>query len=218
MQVKHLSVVKITMIDKALSLFFPHICKGCGASGAPLCERCVFDLLKTRSSVNRHNLYAVGQRRGALKRLVDDYKFKNERTTAKILARLLDESLPKLPPKTVIVPVPTAAQRIRQRGFDHVALIAKYLARRRGLNYRLILARKTNTTQHFSKTAQARARAAQAAFYLPRPQAPAQVLLLDDIHTTGATLRAARSLLIKNGAKSVRLAAVCYQDNSKTTN
>ena len=78
----------------------------------------------------------VGERNGTLQRLVGLYKFERTRLAYKQLGDLLNDVLPDLPTETVIVPVPTTPSRIRERGYDHMLLIAKHLARSRGLRCR----------------------------------------------------------------------------------
>ena len=232
----HKSDVKITMnewIDKILSIVSPHICKGCGASGALLCDRCVFNVLDKgfiwcvkcgritqdnnlcsdcRKNSGFQQIFAVGWRRDGLSRLVGDYKYNSERSAAKVIARLLNERLPTLPSYTVIVPIPTIAPHVRQRGFDHMKLAAKELTRLRGLkNTPQLLWRQTNAVQH-ELSGQARIMAAEKTFTInPRLKMPTNILLLDDIWTSGATMIAAAKLLKKSGAKNIIGAVVAVQ-------
>jgi ComF family protein len=203
------------MLDKILSIISPHNCKGCGLVGTLLCDRCIFNIIENKSYSTGTNFYSVGPRRGVLKKLTNDYKFHSQRAAADVLANLLDQIIPKLPQDTVIVPVPTASAHVRQYGFDHTALLAKKLARRRRLTVRRLLTRTNNQTQHFL-SGQEREKSAKTAFALARPAAPVppHILLLDDITTTGSTLRAARRLLARAGAKSIKIAVICYQSKN----
>jgi ComF family protein len=170
-------------------------------------------MLKIQQDGLLRDFYSVGRRQGTLKKLVDDYKFQSQRAVADVLARLLDAALPSdLPADIVVVPVPTVPAHIRQRSFDHAALLARKLARRRHLHYAPLLQRKTNTTQHKLKNSRARQKAAAGAFYLTCKTVPRHVLLVDDIRTTGSTLKSARQLLLASGVKKVTIAVVCAQD------
>jgi ComF family protein len=203
------------MIDKILDVIFPHYCKGCGRVGSTLCERCFSNIVKNTTHSASHDFYAVGRREDVLKTLIDDYKFASERASADVLARLLDAVLPPLDPATVVVPIPTVPSHTRARGFAHAELIAKKLARRRRLDYASLLGRRTTTTQHGLKSGRARFKAASRAFYLKSRSVPANVLIVDDIKTTGATLKAARKILRAGGAENVKIAVVAYQSENR---
>jgi ComF family protein len=202
------------MLDRILAIISPHSCKGCGEVGSSLCQRCIFNIIEDKSSSVQKDFYSVGPRRGALKKLADDYKFKGEREVALIFAELLDKALPQLSKDTVVVPIPTASAHIRQYGFDHMKLVARRFARRRQLPSSALLLRTNNQTQHFLKKRE-REEAAKTAFRLKTGvQIPSTVLLLDDIVTTGATLRAARALLRGVGVKNIKIATICYQNKN----
>ncbi|NTW61890.1 hypothetical protein HGB25_00520, partial [Candidatus Saccharibacteria bacterium] len=75
--------------------------------------------------------WVVGQRDGVLQRLVGLYKFERAKSAYKVLGDLILDILPDLPPETVIVPIPTTPSRIRERGYDHMLLVARYIAKKR---------------------------------------------------------------------------------------
>ena len=145
-------------------------------------------------------------------KLIDQYKFHQVREAHKVLAELLNESLPDFSSETVIVPVPTIAGHIRQRGYDHMLLIARRFARRRGLPVRTLLVRRSNAVQHFAKTAGQRRSQAKRFFEVHgKPDPKKHYLILDDIFTTGATVEAAAGALKKAGAVRVSVAVIARQ-------
>jgi len=155
--------------------------------------------------------WCVAERTDALRRLIDTYKFENTRSAYQKLAELLHEHIEQLPPTTVIVPIPTVASHIRQRGYDHAALLAKAFAKRRQLAYKPLVRRVTTTSQRNATKAQ-RLQQASVAFKVVKPlSALTPYLLVDDIVTTGATLTAAAKALRAAGAKEVWVAAVARQ-------
>ena len=155
--------------------------------------------------------WVVGERSGILEKLIDDYKFRRSKSSHVELADLLAHILPDLPDNTIIVPVPTVASHIRQRGYDHTLLIARRVARLRGLKCLQLLHRVTNTKQRQSGASQreAQAKAAFAADMIINRNCP--YLLIDDIATTGATIKYASKALIKAGAKNVWVAVIARQ-------
>ncbi len=155
--------------------------------------------------------WAVGERNGVLQRLIGDYKFQRLYIAYKDLGDLLLVILPDLPPETVIVPIPTTPSHIRERGYDHMLLIAKYIAKKRGLKCLPLLRRVTDTKQRQSSAKQRQAQAKVAFIAKTIIDQDRPYLLIDDIITTGATIKYASRTLAKSGAKNVWVAVIAYQ-------
>ncbi len=219
------------MIDKILSLIAPHHCCGCGEIGSLLCPNCKYDItsepfelcIACGSLANRQTgvcrscrvpyqkAWCVGERSDSLQRLIGDFKFQNARSAHIQLTDLLDDTLPQLPADTIIIPIPTVRSHIRERGYDHMLLIARRLAKRRGLSVQTSLQRATSTKQ---RGIGRRERIAQAkiAFRHDGPLNPNQTyLIIDDVVTTGATLKYAAITLQSAGAKNIWVASVSRQ-------
>lgn len=221
-------------IDTLLSYIAPHYCYGCGATGSLLCRSCLEAMKRHHCQVcvicgqpcangnacRRHALPyealdCVLWRRGAVARLIDDYKFHRVRAASRVLARLLDELLPEYDASTVVVPVPTAPANIRKCGYDHMLLIARQFARRRGLRVERPLVRQTNVTQHYARSAAERRVQAQQFFRMRSARADVPYLILDDIFTTGSTITAAAQTLRAAGARDIRVGIIARQGNNK---
>ena len=147
--------------------------------------------------------------------VIDGLKFDHVKAAADTLAELLDNRLPILPPDTVIVPVPTVASHIRQRGYDHTLLIAKSFAKRRSLPLKQSLVRSNRSVQR-GKSKKERLEQARTAFSCPAKldDTPAY-LLIDDVVTTNATLRYAAEVLMAAGAKTVWVGVAARQPLDK---
>lgn len=217
------------MVDSLLATIAPHLCFGCGFEGTALCDSCKYDIgleqyercivcgqLSAQGVCARHRLaysraWCVGERRDALERLIDAYKFERVRAAASELAELLHRRLPEFPTNTIVVPVPTVSGHIRQRGYDHALLLARRFARLRGLSTAPLLRRVGNATQHGSSKAE-RLTQAQRAFQVSSGVDPtATYLVIDDIITTGATLDWATKRLAEAGARQIFVAALAKQ-------
>jgi ComF family protein len=110
---------------------------------------------------------------------------------------------------SLVVPVPLHPSRLRQRGFNPAALLARALARAHGVPVApRALERVRDTPSQTGLDRRARARNVAGAFRVrPGARIPARVWLVDDVVTTGATLRAAARALRRAGAR--RIVALC---------
>jgi len=218
------------MIDKILSFIAPHHCCGCDKIGALLCDNCKYNIkceskaacITCSQLINQlqidntrklpyERIWIVGERDGILQRLIGNYKFERTRSAYKELGDLLLEVLPELPTDTIIIPVPTVSGHVRERGYDHMLLIARYVAKAKGLELRRSICRLTNTKQRQS-TARQRLEQAKKAFVIDgKVDINRPYLLLDDVITTGATIKYASQILRDAGVKHVWVAVIARQ-------
>ena len=213
----------------------PHYCCSCGHIGAILCESCKYDITSEpheacilcnklakateslcntcKASFNR--AWVVSSRTGALKELINVYKFERTKQAHVHLASLLDATLPVLPSDIEIVPIPTITKHTRARGYDHMQLITQELASKRGLFHSMPLKRATTTVQQGANRRK-RQEQAQAAFKACGVLSGKRYLLVDDICTTGFTLEYAARTLREAGASEVWVAVIASQPLEKS--
>ena len=156
--------------------------------------------------------FVVGERSGPLQRLIGGFKFRNIKQSSAPLAELLRARLPTMDRSTtVLVPIPSTPAHIRERGYDHMLLIANELSRITKYPVEQLLVRRTMSVQHKANRKD-RYLQAQTAFEVRGKINPARIyIVVDDIVTTGATIERAAELLAKAGATSVWIAAVARQ-------
>ncbi len=131
------------------------------------------------------------------------FKFSGDLASGRSLARLMAcRFAPACVGHPVLVPIPLHRDRLRRRGYDQAAELARPLATLLGLECRLVLRRGTATVAQSSLDASARQRNVRDAFQCVAP-APAHVVLVDDVMTTGATLHAAARASLQAGARRV---------------
>ena len=142
----------------------------------------------------------VGVRERLLARIIHDYKYHQSRALAAKLAEILDQTLPVFADPVIVVPLPTIRRHIRERGFDHMLLLAKKLAKLRGWSVEQILTRAKNTVQVGSDQLTREKQAREAYALSGIVNVDKTYLLLDDVWTTGASMKAALKKLQGAGA------------------
>jgi ComF family protein len=139
---------------------------------------------------------------GSLKELVWRLKFHGARSACKVMAERLAPLLPES--GLYLVPVPTATSRVRRRGYDQAKLLARELSKLSGLPYLDCLAR-TGQAHQVGASRTVRLQQLAKAYRIKKPTliVDADLLLVDDVVTTGATLEAATRVLRAGGARHV---------------
>ena len=146
---------------------------------------------------------------GPARALVHALKFRGALGVADVMAAQVVATAPRglLQSPAVLVPVPTHAARRRARGFDHAEHLARALAERTGLEIARCLVRGGEPTRQAGSSRAAR-RAPGRIDVRVRGDPPMSVVLVDDVHTTGATLEACGGAVRRAGSYTV--CAVAY--------
>src|SRR6267378_847163 len=153
---------------------------------------------------------AGGLYAGPLRDAVQRFKFGRRPALARPLAALvLEQCAAAVPPRAVLVPIPLARERERERGFNQAALVAERVARGLGAPLReRWLARTRATAPQTELDAVERRANVRGAFVASTAAAGADVVLVDDVLTTGATAGECARALRAAGAASVGLLTV----------
>ncbi|MBI2854906.1 MAG: ComF family protein [Chloroflexi bacterium] len=212
-----------------LDLVFPPRCAGCGHTGHFVCPECISSLPWISPPVCPRcgkpqprealcpscwgwypaieGIRAPFRFEGTIRQAVHSLKYRSIRALAQPLSELLARyyGLATIP-ADVLVPVPLHRNRLRERGYNQSALLARGLGRTIGLPViENVLVRQRDTPpQARSTSVEERAQNVAGAFSCGgNAFSGKRVLLIDDVCTTGATLDACAAAVRKAGATSV---------------
>ncbi len=174
------------------------------ASGSShLCGQC------SRTTPPYAKVYAAGLYQNSLRQAIHQFKFNQRIGLDRPLATLLARSLPGACCAELIIPVPMHRQRLKQRTYNQALLLARELGRirQRPVRHQLLLRQQPSIPQQ-GLSARQRERNLRGAFKVTGRLDGASVLLVDDVMTTGATVRESAIALLAAGAAEVKVAVV----------
>lgn len=147
-------------------------------------------------------------------RLLTRFKFGGDLAAGQVLAALLTARCDGFARSVdQLLPMPLHRSRLRERGFNQAFELARALAIHSGVAARAdLLLRVRPTAPQTGLDARARRRNVRGAFVVPPSRRPAitgrRLLLIDDVITTGASVREASVALLRAGAAAVHILAV----------
>lgn len=153
---------------------------------------------------------SVVRSRRVIRELIHRVKYSREIWVTKILGGILAKGLddPRLSAQgfDALVPVPLHSKRLREREFNQSLLLARHLAKHSGLPVRDVLVRHRYTGTQTALDREERRQNLRNAFSVRKNTdvTDQNLLLIDDVLTTGSTLDACAAVLLEQGAESVR--------------
>lgn len=216
----------MSILEKISRIYAPFCCIGCDTETDRLvCESCLGHLLRVpsrcylcRTTTRNYRvcvrcrkispLAAVvvfGVHEGPAKELVHKAKYERAKTGLYEMSGLMAALVPySLERDMVIVPVPTASSRVRERGYDQAVVLAKDISKTVSLQYFPVLVR-LNQAHQVGSTRADRKRHVKNGFRVVKPDIVKgrNILLIDDVCTTGATLEEAARTVKRAGAANV---------------
>ena len=222
-QKKYIYRLALEIID----LIFPKYCIGCGQEGEILCQQCRnkvkwADQLRCdlcgkiiysrrlcsqcRKSTGMCDFVSIGPMENLLREALHKFKYEDLKQVSPALGEMIAGNITdrQMMPG-ILVPMPLHYTRLRERGYNQSALIARSL--NKYLNWPVVdaLVRVKKTHQQMKLHREARLENVKGAFLcrydLGKCDMP--VYLVDDVMTTGATMKEAAKVLKKAGADKI---------------
>ncbi|MBI2908394.1 MAG: ComF family protein [Chloroflexi bacterium] len=210
---------------------FPLRCIGCGKEDTllcpvclaamqpieePFCHRCGKPLRPGHHHVagKIDGIRSIFYYQGVARQAVLSLKYRNWKCLGAPLGGLLAEKISDLPPCDAMVPVPLHHQRIRQRGYNQSSLVAREAARLSGVALvegPLVRWRDTPPQARTTSREEREAHMRGAFRCSDRRLEGKRVIVVDDVCTTGATLRACAEALKDSGAAAVWGLTLCAE-------
>ncbi len=218
------------LVELTVDLFFPRHCVGCGKVGSFLCPDCLRKLPRLLPplcpkcgrpqasgilcpSCRRLQTEIDGIRSPyrfdeVIREAIYQLKYHNLKAVSFCLADLLADYLQSNPlPGEALVPVPLHPRRLRERGYNQSSLLARQLSKLTNLPVLedCLIRAKEAPPQVKASSVEERRRNVISAFMCQNEKVSGkQIMLIDDVCTSGATLESCASALKNKGATSVR--------------
>lgn len=178
--------------------------------GEAICPMCGRPALDGKTHPRCQTLYSIDgltsffRYNGVVRKGIKSIKY---RLTSDIASEFVGLIPPKVLPQykshNILVPIPLHVSRLRERGFNQAEVLGKFLAGRLNLPMRTDILRriKKTTPQVEMKDRDKRLKNMTDVFAVNK--AASNIILLDDVFTTGATMRSAANILKRAGVRRV---------------
>ena len=213
-----------------VNLVFPPVCVRCRKVGVILCQDCIEQVKWVEEPICHDCGCVVSRGSGQCKRCrerplslqkiraavlfdsiipdtIHQLKYRNVFALAEPLGQLMVQAWPNWQTDSdIVLPIPLHRQRQIKRGYNQSQLLVETFCRELSLkSNQQILVRTRQTPPQVGLSAEDRRKNVNGAFTVEQPHLVegGNILLVDDVCTTGATLMAAAEVLLAAGAKNV---------------
>ncbi len=219
------------LFKTVLSFFYPLLCLGCDkeierdwlcfdcrqrlfTSALGVCPQCGRPVpyggrcKECRMKLGLERIRALSLYVPPFTNLIDEFKYKGKTRLGAILGDALSQLLtddPILKNADYLVPIPLHRAKIRERGYNQSEILAQRIGENTGREFYPCLCRRKNTKSQTCLSTEERFKNIADAFAFRKgfDVSGKNLILVDDVTTSGATLSAAAEVLKENGAKEV---------------
>lgn len=211
----------------SLDLLFPPVCAGCGVAGSRWCEKCQIQVLILKGRLcevcglpkemigicedcQSHRPHYSSLRswavfEGPIRSALHKLKYRRDFSMGDAVAAAMLPFVRDLDWQAdILAPIPLGKHRLRERGYNQVAMIAKPLAMGLGLAYsENLLERRKETRSQVGLNREERQKNVEDAFFADAGVRGKVVIIIDDVSTTGSTLSSGAKAVYSAGAREV---------------
>ncbi len=149
--------------------------------------------------------YYVSSYQAPIDKWVMELKFGKNVLMSRLFAELMSPLVKNAQEPMILVPVPLHKSRLRKRGYNQAYEIAKEIAKLSKLKLDTSLKRIKKTEMQAQLKFKERTKNVKGAFQLKQPLSSKHIILVDDVMTTGNTLKECAKTLVKAGAQEVQI-------------
>ena len=209
-------------LNTILDIIFPAKCISCGMAGSDLCIKCLSDAPTAERESAKWIFPLYDYRHPPIKKALWLFKYKGKKTLANIFAEIIyDKIIEELSDlsrmenftSAILIPIPLSPKRYRERGYNQAELICIELIKINKLRYGVDLKLENNIlikpkeTEHQARIENRAQRLKNIidSFTIKNEKTVKNrnIILIDDITTTGATLNEAKKILKQVGARKI---------------
>lgn len=207
------------LLNAILDIVFPEYCIACKEKGSTLCLECLSKCGESERDCAKWIFPLYDYRQPLIKKSIWFLKYKNIKGLARIFAeamysRILEELADLILLENfrepLLMPIPLSKKRLRERGFNQAQLICQELVKiDENKNFKLekdfLIRIKDGTHQAKIENRKDRLKNILGSFAILNPEKVRgkNIILIDDVTTTGGTLAEARKILKNAGAKKI---------------
>lgn len=198
------------ILNKIAEVLFPRFCIRCNAEGELLCDVCKVFWVPTSPESTSELIATFAYADPIARGLITAWKYSYDLSAFEILKQKIRPELGPLKQLVekegiqAITPVSLHHRRLLERGFDQSELLAEFLSTELNIPTRKLLLRNRATGKQAERKDDERAtEMQQSPFQLVGLSVPDRLLLVDDVWTTGSTVKAAIRALDPEGRRDV---------------
>jgi competence protein ComFC len=192
-----------------IDILFPRVCMGCGKEGSYICKKCSLFLSESTSIFAKGNLrevVSVWEYEGLIREIIFKIKYDGMFDAInELVEKAFERRDSHIPESMVITFVPMFLKKEKRRGFNQAELIARKVGEKTDREVLFLLEKTKDTPSQTELGKEERMKNVRDSFGMKRGMdCPKDVLIVDDIWTSGATMEECARVLKKSGARDIR--------------